>query len=125
MRFLGDMGIAQSTVAWLHGQGYDAVHLREQGLQRLDDASIVVKARDEDRVILTHDLDFGRIVALSQADSPSVITFRLDDMRPSHVNHYLAEVLAHFSNDLERGVLVSVNERGVRVRPLPVRARRS
>jgi len=123
VKFLADMGVAQSTVAWLRGQGYDAVHLRDEGLQRLDDGSIVTKARDEGRVILTHDLDFSRIVALSQADSPSVITFRLDDMRPSHVNHYLAQVLARFSSDLEKGVLVSVNERGIRVRPLPALTR--
>lgn len=123
MRFLADMGIAHSTVVWLRGQGYDAIHLREQGLQRLDDASIVGMAQHANRVILTHDLDFSRIVVLSLAGSPSVITFRLDDMRPSHVNHYLAEVLAHFSAGIEKGALVSVNERGIRMRPLPVQQR--
>jgi len=124
VRFLADMGLAQSTVTWLRGQGHDAVHLREQGLQRLDDASIIAKARCEERVILTHDLDFGRIVALSQDRSPSVITFRLDDMRPFRVNHYLAEVVVRLRADLERGALVSVNERGIRVRPLPVNSGR-
>ncbi len=123
MKFLADMGLAQSTVTWLRGQGHDAVHLRELGLQRLDDASIIAKARGEERVILTHDLDFSRIVALSQAKSPSVITFRLDDMRPSRVNHYLAEVLSRLRADLERGALVSVNERGIRMRPIPIKNR--
>ncbi|MCB0113149.1 MAG: DUF5615 family PIN-like protein [Caldilineaceae bacterium] len=55
MKFLLDMGLAQSTVYFLRSQGYDAVHLREQGLQRLPDESIVAKAIDEERVILTHD----------------------------------------------------------------------
>lgn len=123
MKFLADMGLARSTVALLRARGHDAVHLSEQGLQRLEDDEIVEKALAESRVILTHDLGFGRIVALSRASVPSVITFRLSDMRPVQVNLYLEEVLARFSEQLEGGALVSVNERGIRVRPLPIKGR--
>jgi signal transduction histidine kinase len=42
--------------------------------------------------VLTHDLDFGRIVALSRARVPSVVTFRLGDMRAAEVNRQLAEL---------------------------------
>jgi hypothetical protein len=49
-----------------------------------------------------------------------VITFRLEDMRPPQVNRYLWEVLIHFAKQLEDGALVSVAERGIRVRVLPV-----
>jgi len=120
MKFLLDMGLARSTADFLRQQGHDAVHLREQGLQRLDDQGIVDKARLEGRVILTHDLDFGRIVALSQSRLPSVITFRLSDMQPRQVNRYLAEVLNRFAEQLESGTLVSVNEQAIRVRALPI-----
>ncbi len=121
MKFLADMGLARSTVAFLCAQGHDAIHLRDQGLQRLEDDEIIEKARAEGRVILTHDLDFGRIIAVSRVSVPSVITFRLKDMRPAQVNHYLAEVLARFAGQLERGALVSVNERGIRARLLPIK----
>jgi predicted nuclease of predicted toxin-antitoxin system len=114
------MGLARSTTAFLRAQGHDAVHLRDQGLQRLSDQEIVAKARAENRVILTHDLDFGRIIALSGAHIPSVITFRLADMRPVEVNRYLSQVLARFERELESGALVSVNEGGIRIRSLPV-----
>lgn len=120
MKFLADMGLARRTVSFLRAQGYDAIHLREQQLQRLPDEEIIAKARAEGRIILTHDLDFGRIIALSRAKKPSVITFRLKDMRPVQVNEYLAQVLAHFSPQLVAGALVSVNERGIRIRPLPI-----
>ena len=123
MKFLADMGLARSTVAFLRARGHDAVHLRDQGLQRLSDDEIVAKAVAEGRVVLTHDLDFGRIVAVSGATVPSVITFRLQDMRPAQVNRYLAGVLARFTAELEAGALVSVNERAIRVRPLPVKGR--
>ena len=73
----------------------------------------------EGRVILTHDLDSGRIVAVSGSSVPSVVTFRLQIMRPPNANRYLADVLARFAADLASGALVSVNERAVRVRSLP------
>jgi len=107
VKFLADMGLARSTVAFLRARGYDAIHLRDEGLQRLDDDEIVEKALREGRVILTHDLDFGRIVALRRGRLPSVIAFRLTDMRPAQVNHYLGEVLGRFAEQLESGTLVS------------------
>jgi predicted nuclease of predicted toxin-antitoxin system len=120
MKFLADMGLGRSTVLFLQSQGHDAVHLRDQKLQRLGDEGLIQKARGEGRVILTHDLDFGRIIALSRAQTPSVITFRLADMRPVQVNQYLGQVLDRFASQLEVGALVSVNEQGIRVRSLPV-----
>jgi predicted nuclease of predicted toxin-antitoxin system len=120
MRFLVDMGLAQSTVAVLCQMGHDAIHLSLSGLQRLTDSKIVEKSLQEKRIILTHDLDFGRIVALSQHHLPSVVTFRLADMRPVRVNTRLLEVLEHISDDLEAGALVTVLEGSFRVRRLPV-----
>ena len=99
--------------------GHDALHLREQGLQRLPDAEIVAKAVAEHRIVLTHDLDFGRIVALSGARVPSVVTFRLGDMRAGEVNRQLDELIARFAADLELGALISVTDQGIRIRHLP------
>lgn len=121
MKFLLDMGLAESTARFLRMDGHDAIHLREQGLQRLPDEGIVAKAVDENRIVLTHDLDFGRIVALSGERLPSVITFRLSDMRAPNVNRYLANLLTRFSEELELGALVSVQDDSIRVRRLPVR----
>ena len=35
MRFLADMGVSQQVVEWLRMNGHEAVHLRDEGLQRL------------------------------------------------------------------------------------------
>jgi predicted nuclease of predicted toxin-antitoxin system len=64
MRFLADMGVDIRVVQWLRTQGHDAIHLREQGLQRMPDGDIFAKARTEQRILLTFDLDFGEILAL-------------------------------------------------------------
>jgi predicted nuclease of predicted toxin-antitoxin system len=121
MRFLLDMGLAQSTASYLRSRGHDAVHLRVQGLQSLADQEIVELARTEARIVVTHDLDFGRIVALAGAKTPSVITFRLSDMRPNRVNLVIGRVLERSASALESGALISVTDRGVRVRLLTAR----
>jgi predicted nuclease of predicted toxin-antitoxin system len=71
------MGISPTTVTFLYALGHDAAHLADQGLERLPDPGIVEKARQEERILLVHDLGFGELVAASGATLPSVITFRL------------------------------------------------
>jgi predicted nuclease of predicted toxin-antitoxin system len=106
MKFLADMGISPKTVALLQSLGHDAVHLHDQGLDRLGDSGILIKSRDEGRVLLTHDLDFGELVAASGAELPSVILLRLRNMRPDRVNRYLRTIPDQHHTSLERGAIV-------------------
>ena len=120
IRFLLDMGLAQSTGQFLRSRGHDVVHLRDQGLERMPDDRIVAKAQEEERTIVTHDLDFGRIVALSGHSVPSIVTLRLSNMTPARVNTALQAVLDDGAQSLERGALVTVTDGGIRIRPLPI-----
>jgi len=121
MRFLADMGISPVTVNFLCDLGYDAVHLHAQSLDRLSDVMILEKAQLENRIVLTHDLDFGELVAASGINLPSVVIFRLRSMRPAHVNIHLHRVILQYVKALEDGAIVSVTEGLVRVRNLPIR----
>lgn len=114
------MGLARSTARFLDALGHDAIHLRDLGLERADDEAVVTMAFSEGRIVLTHDLDFGRIVALGRGRVSSVVTFRLGDMRPTEVNRWLQVVIERFSADLEAGALITVGDRGIRVRRLPI-----
>ena len=96
----------------------------DQGLERLPDQDILRKARDENRILLTHDLGFGELVAASGEKLPSVIIFRLRNMQPSYVNLFLRDVVAEYSDSLEEGAVISVTEGQVRSRSLPIRTRR-
>jgi len=120
MRFLADMGISPKTVAFLRGMGHEAAHLHEQGLDRLSDSAILEKARREGHVLLTHDLDFGELIAASGARLPSVVVFRLRNMQPDRINRYLQDVIAQHREALEQGAIVSVTEGQVRMRLLPL-----
>lgn len=119
MRFLADMGVSQQIVEWLRNHGHDATHLRDEGLQKLPDSNIFSKAYSEGRVILTFDLDFGEIAALSGGRIVSVILFRLHNTRTPHVIQRLESALK-FPRDLELGAVIIVEEMRCRVRRLPI-----
>jgi predicted nuclease of predicted toxin-antitoxin system len=77
-------------------------------------------AAPEDRVVLTFDLDFGEIAALSRGRRPSVIIFRLHNARASHVIDRLSIALDRALQPLERGAVVIVEESRHRIRELPI-----
>ena len=121
MRFLADMGISPKTAAFLRSLGHDAVHLYDQGLDGLEDPAILAKAREEGRILLTHDLDFGELIAVSGAMLPGVVVFRLRNMRPEAVSGYLQEIISRHAEAMGKGAIISVAEGQVRVRLLPLR----
>jgi predicted nuclease of predicted toxin-antitoxin system len=50
MRFLADMSVTMRIVEWLQAQGHNVKHLREEGLQRMPDSDIFLKAATESRM---------------------------------------------------------------------------
>ena len=111
-----DVRVAQ----WLKDQGYDASHLRDEGLQRLANGDIFNKAISEKRTILTFDLDFGEIAALSKQKKTSVIVFRLNNTRVTHVIDRLKKILPILIDTLKEGAIVIIEESRHRVRELPI-----
>jgi predicted nuclease of predicted toxin-antitoxin system len=63
-------------------------------MQRAVDRLVVERARSDQRVLLTFDLDFGAILALGVMDRPSVIIFRLADERSDSVNRRAETLIA-------------------------------
>lgn len=120
MRFLADMGVSQRVVEWPRREGRDAIHLREERLQRLDDRGIFSKAIAERRIVLTFDLDFGEIAAFIRNQPASIIVFRLRNDRSLHVIERLKAVLPDCAKALENGAVVSVEDSRHRVRFLPI-----
>lgn len=120
MKFLADMGISPACVDELVELGHDALHLHRLGLHQLADDEILAKARQEGRIVLTHDLDFGHLLALSQAGLPSVMIFRLSSMRPENVSLRIRSALELFADDLEAGCILLIENMRIRKRTLPI-----
>jgi predicted nuclease of predicted toxin-antitoxin system len=120
VQFLADMGISRRTVEWLREKGHDVTHLRDEGLQRLPDPEILDKARLESRILLTIDLDFAQLLAISRSSLPSVVLFRLGNDNYDQINERLNILIADYTEDLQLGAMISVNSKNFRVRKLPI-----
>lgn len=85
-----------------------------------EDSEILEFARQENRVIITQDLDFFSLLALGGYEKPSLITFRLSVPEPKTITRKLLELLPHIEDRLAEGCAVTIDDRKVRVRRLPI-----
>jgi len=120
MRLLADAHISARTVQFLRSQGHDVIPVSERLPPNATDGKILASARQHNRVILTQDLDFSELLALSGASRPSVISLRLSSSKIELVNSVPAKVLPQIASDVEKGAIVSVGDRTARVRLLPI-----
>ncbi len=119
LRFLLDMGIAQSVSAWLKGLGHDAVHLNDEGLFKLPDYFILKKAIEEDRIILTTDMDFGQLLAFNRELLASVIQFRTSTFTPTDIRAKLELFFQDFSHQPDDKFIITFEDNRMRYRKLP------
>jgi predicted nuclease of predicted toxin-antitoxin system len=75
LRILVDMNLSPDWVVELARHGYQADHWSSIGSPRAADADIMVWAVANKYLVLTLDLDFGTLLALTHAHGPSVINF--------------------------------------------------
>jgi len=77
MTFLLDENLLPSFCKILQEQGFTARHVYDVELGQTPDEDIISFALQSGDTILTNDLDFSRIMALSQATLTSIITLGL------------------------------------------------
>ncbi len=77
-------------------------------------------ARSNNCVVFTHDLDFGAILAATQAIGPSVIQVRAENVLPGDAGDIVIAAIRRFREDLEQGALISVDPGRARARILPM-----
>ena len=119
MKIVIDMNLSPDWVKVLKNAGWQTVHWSTVGDMRAADEVIMSWARENDFIVFTHDLDFGVLLALTQAESPSVIQVRTQDIFPEVLGDRLIKVLREHESILEKGALLTVDEEKSRVRILP------
>ena len=120
IRLLLDQGLPRTTVELLNEDGWNVVHAYQCGLGTASDEQILAYARGERRAICTLDADFHSILAVTGAANPSVVRIRQQGLRGTDVASLLKRVWDEVGELLEGGAAVTVTERAIRLRRLPL-----
>lgn len=121
MKILIDMNLSPQWKEYLRNHSFDAKHWSEVGTGKESDSVIMEYARANDFVLLSHDLDFGALLAHTNEKGPSVIQIRLHNIVPKQFGKELVEILKQTEESLKEGVLIVVDENKRRMRMLPLK----
>ncbi|MGQ0550861.1 MAG: DUF5615 family PIN-like protein [Armatimonadota bacterium] len=121
MRILADENVPGEAVSALRSRGHDVVWVRDVA-PAVGDNVVVQRARDEDRIIITFDKDFGELAfRAGLPSSAGVILFRLALPSPEHAVEMI--VAAIEARGDWAGHFAVIEEGRIRMTPLPGAAR--
>ena len=120
LKLLIDMNLSPQWTEALADAGIEAHHWSEFGDGAASDQEVFQWARLHGFVLLTHDLDFSRILALAGGRSPSVVLLRTHRLLPSDSAATLVTALRRHEEDIETGAVLVVSPDRYRIRLLPL-----
>ena len=114
LRLLLDQMIDSQVAERLSGLGHDVVRVAEIGMARQDDAQILDRAIEDNRILITLDEHFGDWVVLPLSKHPGVVRVKADPSTTERILDVLLPFLVeHQERDFD-GVLAIVRSGGVR-----------
>ncbi len=121
MHLLIDMNLTLRWVDYLRGGGHEATHWSTVGACNATDPEICEYARTHGLIVMTNDLDFPHILALTRFAAPSVILLRNEPLVPEIRGLAVLAALSVCAEELKRGAIVSLDLSDLpRVRVLPL-----
>ena len=121
MKILIDMNLPPIWADVFVAEGWEALHWSSIGDFGATDHEIMEWAIERGFIVFTHDLDFGSILAVTSAASPSVIQVRTQDVMPESISNIVVNAIKKFSDKLNDGALISIDQNKARARLLPLR----
>jgi predicted nuclease of predicted toxin-antitoxin system len=98
MKFLLDQDVWLATARFLHDLRHDVVTVASIGLAAANDADLLTTARDQSRIFVTRDRDFGGLVFI-QDFGVGVIYLRMLPSTQNAVHQELVRVLQEHSEE--------------------------
>src|SRR5260370_5373001 len=103
MKLLIDMNLSPRWIPLLRDAGWEAVHWSDVGKAEAGDAEIMAYAAAHDYVVVTHDLDFGAILAVTHGKKPSVAQIRSGDVSPKVIGRQTLAAPRHVPSGVAAG----------------------
>ena len=120
MKLIVDMNLSPRWVETLGVAGFTAVHWSGVGPGAAPDSVIMAHAIEHGCIVLTHDLDFGAMLAASRGSAPSVVQIRADDISPEAIGDQVIQALRQMAAELGQGALLTIEPHRSRLRILPL-----
>jgi predicted nuclease of predicted toxin-antitoxin system len=95
----------------------DAIHL---AMDRAPDSEILERARIDERIVITADLDYPRILANTRAEGPGLILFRGGNYSDQESLERIERVLETTTPENLATSIVVIEKQKIRRRPLPL-----
>jgi len=70
----------------------------------------MARAKESGETLITHDLDYGNLLAFSGETSPSVIIYRLRNTHPGNLYARLMSTWPEIEKALQEGAIVVIDE---------------
>lgn len=118
IRFLTDENVSPRLVAFLREQGHDVQDVKEEGWQGKDDVFLLRRAWAAQRIVISHDRDFGKLAIVRQEPCYGVMYLRLRDQRVPNAITVMRQFLKR-KIAIRPGSLVVIQESRARIRPVP------
>ena len=120
MKILIDMNLSPRWVDYLISNDIETVHWSFIGPSDASDIEIFSYAREHGFTILTNDLDFGFILAITHGKKPSVIQLRTEILRHEIIGNMVVSTIKQLSTDIDNGAIVTIDVRKTRISILPL-----
>lgn len=120
MKFLLNMNLPRELGRLLTRYGHTYHHVGDIGMARASDLEIIEHARVNREIVLTHDLDYGNLLAFSGESSPSVIIFRVRNTHPTNLFNRIINAWDEIETALDEGAVVILEDATLRIRQLPI-----
>jgi predicted nuclease of predicted toxin-antitoxin system len=118
IRILLDQGLPRSTGNHLQDEKWDILHVGDIGLSRAKDTELIEYARENRRVIITLDSDFHAFLAVTNANSPSVIRIRIEGLKGPDMAGLIKQIWPKIEFSVKQGAMVTVTKKSIRIHDL-------
>ena len=117
MRLLANENVSATVIHTLRQRGHDVLSAKES-MRGKSDSAVLQRARQEERLVVTHDKDFGELAFRNCLPAEcGILLFRLSGADPASDSRRVLEAIE--SRQDWTGHFAVVTDDQIRIRPLP------
>ncbi|WP_342086943.1 DUF5615 family PIN-like protein [Dyadobacter sp. OTU695] len=120
MKILIDMNLSPVWVQYFSENAFVSRHWSQIGKATDPDKVIFEYAKQNGFIVFTHDLDFGAILAATNAKALSVFQIRSHNLLPEAIGPTVLKCFHDYGDFLRSGCLITLFDQKSKIRLLPL-----